>query len=88
VDQRRTFHDDRHCTGKTDLTHRKNRIGPQEKQIPFQAFVSAAPHWRQRDAPRSTEMRPAELCEALGHPRQMAAIARTACKRLRCWINS
>jgi hypothetical protein len=80
VDQRRAFHDDRHCTGKADLAHRKNRIGPQEKQIPFPMFVLAAPHWRQRGAPSSTEMRSAELCEALGHPRRMAVITRTTRK--------
>ena len=74
--QRRTFHDDRHCTGKTDLTHRKNKIGSQEKQIQFRMLVSTAPHWRQRGAPSSTEMRSTELCEGRGRPRRMAVIAR------------
>jgi hypothetical protein len=76
VDQRRTFHRDRRCTGKTDLAHRKNRIDSQEKQIPFLVFVSTAPHWRQRGAPSSTEMRSTELREELGRPRRMAVIAR------------
>jgi hypothetical protein len=76
VDQRRTFHRDRHCTGKTELTHRKNKIGSQEKQIQFRMLVSTAPHWRQRGAPSSTEMRSTELCEGRGRPRRMAVIAR------------
>jgi len=76
VDQRRTLHRDRHCTGKTELAHRKNRIDSHEKQIAFPMFVSTAPHWRQRDALSSTEMRSTGLCEELGRPRRVAVIAR------------
>jgi hypothetical protein len=76
VGQHLTFHRDRHCTGKTELAHRKNRIGAHENQIPFPMFVSTAPHWRQRGVPRSTEMRSTELCEELGRPRRVAVIAR------------
>jgi hypothetical protein len=66
MDQRGAFHRDRHCTGKQNWLHRKNRIGTLEKQIPFLMFVSTAPHWRQRGAPSSTEMRSTELCEEFG----------------------
>ncbi len=88
MDQRRTFHGDRHCTGKTELAHRKNRIGSQEKQIQFLMFVSTAPHWRQRGAPRSTEMRSTEFCEALGRPRRMAVIARHNLRAVQTRLNS
>ncbi len=88
MDQRRTFHCDRHCTGKTELAHGKNRIGSQEKQIPFSMFVSTAPHWRQRSAPSSTEMRSTELCEELGRPRRMAVIARHNLRAVQTRLNS
>jgi hypothetical protein len=55
---------------KQNWLHRKNRIGTLEKQIPFLMFVSTAPHWRQRGARSSTEMRSTELCEELGRPRR------------------